>query len=110
MQQLNFKTMKLNLIETKEILDLEKEIGIELEVNERPTHSGLSQFYVSFKNGESMEGGFLVGHSGNGDTVDEALQDYCKQISCRRMAFNSYTPEHREIQFAKLTHTKLLGY
>lgn len=102
--------MKINFIETKEILDLEKEIGFELEANERPIHSGLSRFYVSFKKGESMEGGCLVSHSGNGNTVDEALQDYCKYISCRRMAFNSYTPERKEIYLPKLVHTKLLGY
>lgn len=102
--------MKLNLIETKEILDLEQEIGYELEVNERPIHSGLPQFYIHFKQGESMEGGCLVAHSGNGNTVDEALSDYCKQISCRRMAFGAYTPERKEIQFPKLKHSKLVGY
>lgn len=102
--------MKLNLIETKEILDLEQEIGFELEVNERPKHSGLSQFYVYFKKGESMEGGCLVSHSGNGNTVDEALKDYCSRISCRKMAFVAYTSERKEIQFPKLVHTKLVGY
>lgn len=102
--------MKLNLIETKEILDLEQEIGFELEVNERPIYSKFDRFYVSFKKGESMEGGGLVSYSGNGNTVDEALQDYCKQISCRRMVFNSYTPERKEIQFPKLVHSQLLGY
>lgn len=102
--------MKLNLIKTKEILDLEQEIGFELEVNERPIHSGLPKFYVSFKKGESMEGGCLVSYSGNGNTVDEALQDYSKQISCRRMVFNAYTNERKEIQFPKITHTKLVGY
>ena len=102
--------MKLNLIETKEILDLEQEIGYELEVNERLIHLGLPQFYVHFKQGESMEGGCLVFHSGNGNTVDEALSDYCKQISCRRMAFGAYTPDRKEIQFPKLKHSKLVGY
>ena len=101
--------MKLNLISTKEILELEKEIGYELEVNERPQHSGLSRFYVSFKQGESMEGGCLVSHSGNGNTIDEALQDYCKQISCRRMAFGAYTDSRKEITFPKLVHTQLLN-
>lgn len=102
--------MKLNLIEKKEILDLEQEIGFELEVNERPIHSGLPKFYVSFKDGESMEGGCLVSHFGNGNTVDEALQDYSNQISCRRMAFGAYTPNRKEIQFPKIVHTKLVGY
>jgi hypothetical protein len=102
--------MILNLIETKEILDLEKEIGFELEANERPVWSDKCKFYVSFKEGESMEGGALISYSGNGNTVDEALRHFCEKISCRRIAFNSFTPERKEIQMPKLIHTKLLGY
>src|ERR1035437_5554486 len=98
--------MKLNLISTKEILDVEKEIGYELEVNERPSHMNLHKYYVSFKNGETMEGCCLVSHSGNGNTIDEALIDYCKQISNRRMVFGSMTPEREEILLPKLVHTK----
>ena len=102
--------MKLNFIETKEILNLELEIGYELEVNERPIRSGLPRFYVQFKCGESMEGGCLVSYSGDGNTVDDALIDYCKQISCRRFAFGAYTRERKEIQFPNLVHTKLVGF
>lgn len=105
--------MKINLIETKEILDLEKEIGYELEVNERPISSasikGLHRFYVSFKEGEVMQGGCLIGSSGNGNTIDEALQDYAKQISCTRMVFGAYTNNRKEISFPKLVHTKMLN-
>ena len=97
--------MKLDLIETKEILDFEQEIGYELVVHERPIHSGLSPFYACFKGAESMEDGCLVGRYGNGNTVDEALSDYCKQISCRRMVFGAYTPERKEIQFPYLKHS-----
>lgn len=102
--------MKLNLIETKEILDLEQEIGYELEVNERPANFGSPRFWAHFEQGESMEGGCLVGHSGNGNTVDEALRDYCRIISGKKMAFGAYTPERKEIQFPILKHTRLLGY
>lgn len=101
--------MKINLIETKEILELEKEIGYELEVTERPSRAGLHRFYVSFKEGEVMQGGCLIGSSGNGNTIDEALQDYAKQISCTRMAFGSYTNNRKEISFPKLVHTKMLN-
>jgi len=102
--------MKINLINTKEILDFEQEIGYELEVNERANPKELPRFYVSFKKGEIMEGGCLVSAMGNGDTIDEALKDYCIQISNRRLAFNAYTPERKEIQFPKLIHTKLTKY
>ncbi len=101
--------MELNLIAEKEITDFEKQINHTLNVNERPIHSGLSRYYVSFKGCESIEGGHFVGYSGNGNTIDEALQDYCKQVSCRRMVFGAYTNGRREITFPKLIHTKLLN-
>ncbi len=101
--------MIINLIKEQEILDFEKQIGYELEITERPIHSGLNRYYVSFKGGESMEDGLLVGHSGNGNTIDDALRDYCKQISCRRMVFGAYTNSRKEITFPKLVHTKMLN-
>ena len=67
--------MKINLIETKEILDVEKEIGYELKVNERPPYSELHRFSVSFEDGWVINDGMLIGSCGNGDTIDEALQD-----------------------------------
>lgn len=106
--------MKLNLIETKEILDLEQEIGYELIANENPINAKsparLSKFHISFEKGDIMEGGCLISDCGRGNTVDEALKDYCKIISCKRLAFDAYTPKRKEIQFPKLIHTKLVGY
>ena len=101
--------MKFNLISTKEILDYEQEIGHELVVVERDPYMKLSRYYVSFEKGESMEDGALVGHSGKGNTIDEALIDYSKQVSCRKMAFDAMTNRRTEIQFPHLIHTKLLG-
>jgi hypothetical protein len=105
--------MKLNLIPVKEILDFEKEIGYELAVNERPIHgenkSRISRYYVQFENSEVMESDFLVSKHGNGNTIDEALKDYCYRISNCRIAFNAGTNERKEIQFPKLIHSKLLS-
>jgi hypothetical protein len=105
--------MKLNLITTKEILDFEKEIGYELVVNERAIHAGsparLSRYYVQFEKAEVMERGCLTGKYGNGSTIDEAIKDYCQEVSNCRVAFGAYTNERKEIQFPKLVHTKLLG-
>lgn len=105
--------MKLNLISVKEILDFEKEIGYELVVNERPIHAGsparLSRYYVQFEKAEVMEGGCLAGKYGNGNTIDEAIKDYCREVSNCRVAFGAYTNERKEIQFPKLVHSKLLG-
>lgn len=101
--------MKINLLETKEILDVEKEIGYELKVNERRPDSGLHRFYVLFENGLVMNDGMLIGSFGQGDSIDEALQDYASKISFKQIAFNSYNNNRKEIIFPKLVHTKLIN-
>jgi len=98
--------MKFNLIETKEILDFEKELKIELVVNERSKTYNLPKYYVSFENAEVMENGMLCGCSGNGNTIDEALLDYCKEIETKRMALFAYTDKRYEVVCPKLVHTK----
>lgn len=99
--------MKINLIETKEILDLEQELNRELEVNER-TDAKLNRFYVKFKGGEIIGKGDLISYTGNGNTIDKALKDYCKQISNKTIVFGAYSGNRREINLPKLVHTKLL--
>ena len=101
--------MKFNLIETKEILDLEKEIGFDLVVNERPKDVRIPQYYVSFESSEVMEGGCLISSCGNGNTIDDAIKDYCREIETKRMAFGAYTDNRKEVVIPKLVHTKLLG-
>jgi hypothetical protein len=105
--------MKLNLITTREILDFEKEIGYELVVNERDINAGsparLSRYYVQFEHANVMQGGCLIGKHGNGNTIDEAIKDYCREVSNCRIAFGDYPSERKEIKFPKLVHSKLLG-
>jgi len=101
--------MKFNILSTKEILDYEKEIGVELVVNERTPQGNLPKYYIEFENGEVMENKCLCGVTGNGNTIDKALINYCEEISGTRMAFNAYSSSRREIQLPKLIHTKLLG-
>lgn len=100
--------MKINRINTKEILDFEKELNVELEVNERPPSSGLYRYYVSFNNTEVSEGSMLIGSFGNGSTIDEALQDYCKEIETKTIVLFARSDKRREILCPKLIHTKQL--
>ncbi len=100
--------MKINTIESKEILEFEKEIGHELVANTRPIHSKLKTFYVGFKSCERIENTLLCSVVGEGNTIDSALKNYCKQVSCRMMMFNAYSSNRREVLFPKLIHTKLL--
>jgi len=98
--------MKFNLITTKEI-------GYELVANERAicasVPGNLARYYVKFENAEIIEGGCLISTFGNGNTIDEAIKNYCIEISNRRIAFNSHTYQRKEIVFPKLVHTKLIG-
>jgi len=100
--------MKLNLISTKEILDYEKEIGIELVVNERELPLGrLKKYYVLFENSSVKDGNAWIGVYGEADNIDMALSDYCIRISGQTLIFN--TIERREIKVPKLIHTKYLN-
>jgi hypothetical protein len=102
--------MKLYLIETKEILDFEKEIGYELEVHERKykhwVDSPKSRYYARFKGAELSDNGRLIGESGNGDTIDSAIKDYCVKVSGETIVFYAGTQNRKEIKFPRLTHTQ----
>ena len=105
--------MKFKTIEKIEITDYEKQIGHELVVTERPISlmqsCRVSKYHVCFEGGEVMENGMLVGVFGDGNTVDQALDDYCNQISGKRMAFNAMTPYRINIDIPHLVHKKLLN-
>lgn len=101
--------MKIEEIAKKEITDFEKEIGYELVVKQRSPLTEHEKYYVSFETGEIMKGGCLISNTGNGNTIDEALLDYCKHISYKRMAFGAYTNNRVEIDIPQLIHTKLLN-
>lgn len=105
--------MKLNLIPTKEILDFEKKIGYELVVNERTINNRsparLSKYYVHFEKACVIDGGCLSGIYGDGNSIDEAIKNYCYEVSNSRVVFDAYTNERKEVKFPKLVHTKLLG-
>lgn len=100
--------MKFNLIPLKEITDLIKELNIELVINERAereaNYTGY-KYYVSFADSEVKDGNFLSGTFGDGNTFDEALIDYCKEISEQTLVLNAFS----QIELPKITHTKLLN-
>lgn len=100
--------MIFKLIDPKEITDYEKEIGFELEVCERTPKYG-HQYYARFQGGEVKLEGILRGSYGNGHSMDEALQDYCEEISQVTLVFDACGEGKKEIQTPKLIHTKLLG-
>lgn len=105
--------MKLNLIETKDILDFEKEIKHELVVNERSldilSKIKLKKYYAAFEHAEIVDGGVLIGAYGDGDTIDEAISNYCLEVSNKRIRFTGSNIIREEIVFPTLVHGKLLN-
>lgn len=105
--------MKIIPIKEVEITDFEIEIGRELVAKERVLSNAylksLGKFYVNFPGGDIKEGKMLCSKSGDGNTIDEALKNYCKQISNQTMVFNAFSDERKEIKIPKLIHTKLLN-
>ncbi len=103
--------MKFFLAPEREITEFENsmECPFELCIYERACWGEeMDRYYVRFENGEIMTGGCLLTDHGNGNTIDSAIMDYCIRISNKRMAFNSYTPQRKEIEIPKLIHTKFL--
>jgi len=102
--------MKLYLIQTKEILDFEKEIGYELEVHERKysdwADGPKSRYYARFHGAELLDNGMLIGEQGNGGTIDRAIKDYCVKVSGETIVFYAGTPNRKEIKFPRLVHTQ----
>jgi hypothetical protein len=102
--------MKVNSIQVKEILDFEKEIGRELIVNERfisaKSRIGMNRFYVEFEKSSILGDGVLIGSAGNGNTIDEALVNYCSIISGETLVFDEMTPDRIYIKVPKLIHTE----
>ena len=96
--------MRIEKLETKEILDFEKEIGVELVVRER-TYTTLLKFYVSFEHSDIKAGIMLVGVYGEGDTITSALIDYCRRISNKTLVLYATKPMYRrEIEVPLLSH------
>jgi len=105
--------MILNLIETKEIIDLEKLIQNNLILNERDPnkirYNGLKRYYIYFEKSEIVKDDKLWISHGNGNTIDEALIDYANKISSKKIVFNVGLPNQDEIILPKIVHTKLLN-
>ena len=90
------------LVEKFTIEEFAVEHDLTMEVVERSSsilklpHMGEdSRFYAHFKGAEVMERGMLSSSSGNGATEEEAIRDYARQISERRLAFNATSEDNR---------------
>lgn len=87
---------KLNPKVKIDLLDFAEMIGAEIEIIERE-YVGIArgtkkwkQYYAYFKNCEIKESnGGLTGITGDGNTINQALNDYAKKISGKFLVFDS---------------------
>lgn len=100
--------MIVTKIETREITEYAKDLGVDLCIVERPPGWG-ARFFAYFQHTEEKRGHCLAGISGDGSTPDEAIAEYAKQISGKLMIINAFSDKRQEVPFPKLVHTKLLN-
>ena len=90
--------------------------GLTMEVAER-TRTDLARcfdyskmrFYAAFKGVDVSEGCMLSNSHGNGGTEDDALRDYARQISGKKLVIGAFTVERREVWAPEITYTPTVG-
>lgn len=77
-----------------------------MEVSERrvPVDSP-NRYYAHFKDAEISEGNFLRGAYGDGSTPEEAIDEYAKEISTKRLIVGAYSPHRSEYDVPRLKLT-----
>ena len=69
-----------------------------MEIHERDGTSDLPRYFAHFKHVDIMDRGCLVGTFGDGNTPEDAMDDYATRISGKLIAINAFqTSERREI-------------
>ena len=95
-----------------EISDFEKEIGVELEVRERPKDfcvaTGSKRYYTHFDNLSILEGSLAKTTMGQGNTVDEAITDCVRNMSGKQAQLG-WGPESKRFEIPQLQYTKKYG-
>ena len=97
--------MKITVNKIKEgtLEEFADSYGLEMVVKERSRPSDPSmKFYAKFPRCEILKRSLLIGKSGNGETVEDAIKDYASQISGELLVKNAHTKERQEIRVWRL--------
>jgi hypothetical protein len=83
---------------------LEEKSGYELQVNERceKKNPGLARYYASMSNLEIIDGCCLLSCAGNGETVEEAVSDFCERHSEETLVVNVCKPGRHQFGPVKI--------
>ena len=97
--------MKITVNKIKEgtLEEFADEYDLEMVVKERSNPSDPSKkFYAKFPRCEILKRSLLIGKFGDGETVEDAIRDYAKQISEELLVKNAHTKERQEIRVWRL--------
>jgi hypothetical protein len=95
--------IKENIIENMSIADFAERHGLVMEIKERPEPLGSPmRFYAHFEHCDVIGDGVLIGTFGDGATKQQAVEDYAKQISLKRIAINALKPQERRLSVPRL--------
>jgi hypothetical protein len=95
--------IRKRLLERMTIEEFAEREGLIMEVVERPRNIPYNfPFYANFDHAEIQQGGFLIGAYGNGNTPEEAIENYARQISGLILIFNAYRDDRKEIRIPVL--------
>lgn len=94
--------IKIFEIERKTIEGFADSYNLVMEVRERhlrpSSPAGLKRYYARFEKSEIKEGCILSSTCGNGDTYEEAINNYAKEISGNLLVINATGTLRREIK------------
>jgi len=91
-----------NFIERIDISDFAERHGLTMKVYERGKNTMASMnisypFYAYFENCEVKDGICLLSEYGNGTNEESAIREYAAVISDKKLIFNAYGPNRKEI-------------
>lgn len=105
--------VEYNFIEMSTLEEFAKKHYLTLVVTERTKkeidfcasiHGGYGhRFYVEFKHGDIKKGIMLHSTFGNGNTIEDAVNDYAKKISGEILVIDALTENRREIRVPQLS-------
>jgi hypothetical protein len=96
--------IEMRTIPTGTIEEFAEANGLTMVVGERDLPVGNpTRYYAEFDHSEIKDGCCLCSMYGNGSTPEEAIAEYAKNISMKRMVLYAMCNERREINVWRLT-------
>lgn len=100
--------MKVIMPKNYTLQEIENWAGVEAEIRIRPTHLSSSlniePYYCSMRGLEISEGYILKSACGNGQSINEAVQDFCTQISNQCLVIHAYGKDRQELNVGNVTY------